>query len=193
MIIFVLSANFSVSEISKRPASKDSEEEEASDGVDQSPSRYSRLKVAGQAPARTRDPRAERTVRARVKGVEEGIEIGKRESAEKIEDQNTLIKERDIKIKKQEKQINRLTDQLALEAAHLLLAGQRSDLSATSMSTLTADNNRQREENARLEKQVALLTGQLAQKTEEVDTVTTQNARLCAESPNSQSPAVLRI
>ena len=169
--------------------------------MDLSPSRDSRLKVAGQSPGRSRDPiskvkdnsRAERTVRARSKEVEEGIQIGKRELAEKIEDQNTLIKERDIKIKKQEKQINRLTDQLALEAAHLLLAGQRSDLSATSMSTLTADNNRQREENARLEKQVALLTGQLAQKTEEVDTVTTQNARLCAESPNSQSPAVLRI
>ena len=64
------------------------------------------------------------------------------------------------KIKKQEQQIKRLTDQLTPEAAHLLLADQRSDLSATSISALTADNNRQREEKARLEQRVALLTAQ---------------------------------
>ena len=127
-------------------------------------------------------------MKARAKGVEEGIAIGKRGSAEKIVDQNTQIKERDQTINKQEKQIKRLTDQLALEAAHLLLAGQRSHLSATSISSLTADNNRQREENAGLEQQVALLTGQLAQKTEEVDTVTTQNARLRAEVAELAKP-----
>ena len=112
-----------MSKISKRPASEDRGGVGASDGVDQSPSRDSRLKVAGQAPARScnpikkvkANPRAERTMRARAKGVEEGIEIGKRESAEKIEDRNTLIKKRDKNIKKQEKQIKRLTDQLALE------------------------------------------------------------------------------
>ena len=113
-----------MSKISKRPASEDREEGEASDGVDPSPSRESRdyrLQVAGKAPARSRDPiqkvkdnsRAERTVKARAKGVEEWIEMGKRESPEKIEDQNTQIKERDKKFNKEEKQIKRLTDQLA--------------------------------------------------------------------------------
>ena len=90
-----------MSKISKRIASEDREEGEVSDGVDPSPSREYKLQVAGQAPARSRDPikkfkdnsRAERTVKARAKSVEEGIEIGKRESAEKIEDQNTQIKE----------------------------------------------------------------------------------------------------
>ena len=57
-------------------------------------------------------------MKARAKGVEEGIAIGKRGSAEKIVDQNTQIKERDQTINKQEKQIKRLTDQLALDAAH---------------------------------------------------------------------------
>ena len=88
-----------------------------------------RRRVAGQPPARSRDPinkvketsRAERTVRARVKGVEEGIQIGKRKSAEKIEEQKTLIKERDEKIKKEEKQIKGLQ----ITCAHItaLLAG----------------------------------------------------------------------
>ena len=115
---------FSVSKISKRIASEDCEEGEASDGVDPSPSREFKLQVAGKAPARSRDPikkvkynaRAERTVKARAKGAEEGIAIGKRESAKKIEDQNTQIKERserDQTIIKEEKQIKRLTDQLA--------------------------------------------------------------------------------
>ena len=76
-----------------------------------------------------------------------------------------------------ESQIKRLTAELALEAAHLLLAGQRSDLSATLISALTAHNSRQRKENPRLEQRLALLTGQLAQKTEEVETVAAQNAR----------------
>ena len=108
--------------------------------------------------------------RARARGIEEGIKICQRESAEKILGQNTLIKERDKKSSLEEAGetnqllIKRLTDQLALETARLLLAGQRSDLSATLISALTADNNRQREANARLEQQVALLTGQLAQK-----------------------------
>ena len=44
------------------------------------------------------------------------------------------------------------------------------------MSALAEDNNRQREENAWLEQQVALLTGQRAQKTVEIETVTVQNA-----------------
>ena len=101
-----------MSKISKRPASEDREEGKASDGA----SRDSRMQVACQAPALSRDPikklkdnsRAERTVKSRAKGVEEGIYIGKRDSAgisRKIEHQNTQIKERDKKINKQEKQI----------------------------------------------------------------------------------------
>ena len=92
-------------------------------------------------------------------------------------------------------QIKRLTAELALEAAHLLLAGQRSDPSATSISALTTDNNRQREENAYFEQRVALLTGQLAQKTEEVETVSVRNTPDCVlTSPSSQSPcSILRI
>ena len=70
-----------------------------------------------------------------------------------------------------------------------MLAGQRSDLSATSISAFTADNNRQREENPRLKQQVALLTGQLAQKTEEVNTFTAQNVRLRAEVVELAKPA----
>ena len=110
------------------------------------------------------------------------------ESAKKIEELTTLIQELDRRIKKQEKYIKSLTDQLALEAKHLLPTSQRSDLRATSISALTADNNRQHEENALLEQQVALLTGQLAQKTEEVDTVTVQNTRLCAEVAEIAKP-----
>ena len=48
----------------------------------------------------------------------EGIEIGKQESADKIEEQDQQIKE-------QKERINRPSEQLALEAAHLLLANQR--------------------------------------------------------------------
>ena len=98
-------------------------------------------------------------------------------------------KEQDTLIKEQNTQIKRLTAELALEAAHLSLAGQRSNLSA-----LTAHNNRQLEENARLEQRVTLLTWQLAQKTEEVETITAQNARLRAEVAEPQSPnCILRI
>ena len=103
--------------------------------------------------------RNKRTEGASLKALAEGIEIGKQESADsdKIEDQDQQIKE-------QKERINRLSEQLALEAAHLLLANQRSDLRARSISTLTADADRQREENTRLEQRVALLTGQLAQR-----------------------------
>ena len=81
----------------------------------------------------------------------QGIQIGKRESAEKIKEQETLIKERNSQVK-------RLTAELALEAARLLLAarvaGQHSDLSASFISALNLDNNRQRKENAQLEQWV---------------------------------------
>ena len=57
--------------------------------------------------------------RARARGIEEGIKICQRESAEKILGQNTLIKERDKKSSLEEAGetnqllIKRLTDQLA--------------------------------------------------------------------------------
>ena len=118
--------------------------------------------------------RNKRTEGTRLKALAEGIEIGKQESADKIEEQK--------------EQINRLSEQLALEAAHLLLANQRSDLRARLISTLTADADRQREENTRLEQRVALLTGQLAQKTEEIETVTADNARLRAQVAELAKP-----
>ena len=73
---------FSVSKISKHIASDEREEGEASNCVDPSPSREYKLQVAGQAPARSRDlikkfkdnSRTESTMKARAKGVEEGIE-----------------------------------------------------------------------------------------------------------------------
>ena len=80
---------------------------------------------------------------SRIKALGGGIEIGKQESADKIEEQDQQIKE-------QKEQINRLSEQLALEAAHLLLANQHSDLRATSTSTLTADADRHHEENTLL-------------------------------------------
>ena len=170
--------------ISERPASEDSEEGEASDGVDPSPSRDTRLVHRDPLRKVNDKTRADHTEKARKRGLEEGIEIGKRGSAEKIKAQDTLIKE-------QNSQIKRLIAELALESGHLLLAGQRSDLSATLISAHTADNRRQCEETTKLEQRVALLTGQLAQKTEEVETVTAQNARLhvdvAALSPSSQS------
>ena len=99
-------------------ASEDSKEGEASDGVDPSPPHDSRLKVTCLALAWSRDliskvkdtSPAEHTARARAKGVKDGIKIGKLESAEKIEEQNILIKGRDSKIKKQENQIKNLTE-----------------------------------------------------------------------------------
>ena len=133
--------------ISERPASEDSEEGEASDGVDPSPSRDTRLVKRDPLIRVNNKTRADRTAKARKKGLEEGIEIGKQESAGKI-------KERDTLIKTQNSHIKQLTAELVLEAAHLLPAGQQSDLSATSISSLTADNNRQRGENAQLEQRV---------------------------------------
>ena len=91
-------------------------------------------------------------------GLEEEIEIGKQESAEKIKEQNTLIKEQNPQIKKIQ-----VTGELMLEAAHLLLAGQRSNLSSISISALTVDNSRLREAKAHLEQRVSLLAGQSAQ------------------------------
>ena len=88
------------------------------------------------------------SAKSTLKALAEGIEIGKQESADKIEEQDQQIKE-------QKERINRLSEQLV---AHLLLANQRSDLRARSISTLTADADRQREENTLLEQRVALLT-----------------------------------
>ena len=81
-----------MSKISKRPASEDHEEGGASDGVDSSPLRDTDLV--------NRDPLlkvnvktwADRIEKARKRGLGEGIEIGRRESAEKIKEQDTLIK-----------------------------------------------------------------------------------------------------
>ena len=61
--------------------------------------------------------------------------------------------------------IKRLSEKLALEAVHLSLANQRSDLCASQISTLTLNNQKQKKENTLLEQRVTLLTGQLAQKT----------------------------
>ena len=134
---------------SKRPVPVDCEEGEASDCVDPSPQAasptrdcLSNLKIKD----RSQKARQEAAIK---QGLEEGIEIGKQESAGKI-------KERDTLIKTQNSHIKQLTAELVLEAAHLLPAGQQSDLSATSISSLTADNNRQRGENAQLEPRVSL-------------------------------------
>ena len=88
--------------------------------------------------------RADRTEKARKSDLEEGIETGKRESAENIKEQDALIKEQNLQVK-------RLTAEFALGAAHLLLAGQRSPLSATWISSLTANKqpNVRRERPAR--------------------------------------------
>ena len=48
-------------------ASEDREEGEAYDGVDPSPSRDSRLKVTGQAPALSLDPKSERQIAGRTR------------------------------------------------------------------------------------------------------------------------------
>ena len=104
---------------------------------------------------------------------------------QKIEDQihqNTLIKERDKKINKQENKIKKHTD--LLMTAHLLLAGQCSDLSAKLISTLTSKRSPRTASGAA----ESVLTGQSAQKTEEVDTVTAQNARLRAEVDEIAKP-----
>ena len=45
-----------------------------------------------------------------------------------------------------------------------------------------------KEQNTLLEQQVTLLTGQLAQNTEEVDTIMVQNSRLCAEVTELEKP-----
>ena len=83
----------------------DSEEGEASEGMEPSPSRSSRYTgLITTLVKHDHDPlqkvnyktRADRTEKARKRGIEEGIEkfeIGKRESAEKIKVQDTLIKE----------------------------------------------------------------------------------------------------
>ena len=76
----------------------------------------------------------------------------------------------------------RLSEQLALETAHLTLANQRSDLCASQISTLTEDNKKQKENNTLLKQRVTLLTGQLAQKMEEMETVTGDNTRLRAQA-----------
>ena len=78
--------------ISERPASEDSEEGEASDGVDPSPSRDTRLVKRDPLIRVNNKTRADRTAKARKKGLEEGIEIGKQESAGKIKERDTLIK-----------------------------------------------------------------------------------------------------
>ena len=88
--------------------------------------------------------RNKRTEGTRLKALAEGIEIGKQESADKIEEQK--------------EQINRLSEQLALEAAHLLLANQRSDIRIRDLSQENEKNNK---ENTFLTRQVTLLTGEL--------------------------------
>ena len=90
------------------------------------------LKVSDKAPA-------DHPEKARKTGLEEGIEIGKR----KIAGNQQAKSRRDTLIKEQNSQIKRLSAELALEAAHLVLAGQHSDRSATLISALTADNNSQ--------------------------------------------------
>ena len=85
-----------MSKISKRPASEDHEEGGASDGVDSSPLRDTDLVTI----LVNRDPLlkvnvktwADRIEKARKRGLGEGFEIGRRESAEKIKEQDTLIK-----------------------------------------------------------------------------------------------------
>ena len=62
--------------------------------------------------------RAERTKRAKRRGIKEGIKFGKRESAGKIKEQDTLIKEWDQQIKEQKPQIKLLAAELLLEAAN---------------------------------------------------------------------------
>ena len=131
-----------MSKISKRPEPEDREEGQASDG-DSHP--VQRRQRNGLSKVNDRS-RAERRECVRKRALEEGIEIGKKESADKIKQQDTRIKE-------QTSQIKKLTEQLAQEAAHLLLANQLSDL----------------------------LTEQLAQKKEEVVTVTGHNAQLRSE------------
>ena len=108
---------------------------EASDGADPSP-----LTVKDPLRNINNRSRNKHTEGARIKALAEGIEIDEQESADKIEEQDQQIKEL-------KERINRLSEQLVLEAAHLLLANQRSDLRATPISTLTADADRQLEVN----------------------------------------------
>ena len=68
------------------------------------------------------------------------MEIGKREIRRESADK---IKEQDQQIKEQKSQIERLTNRLAVNSAHLLLEGQRSDLSAISISDLTVSHRGQ--------------------------------------------------
>ena len=124
-----------MSKISKCLAPDDHEEGEASDSADPSPPTV-------KDPLRNINNRSlnKRTEGARNKALEEGIEIGKQESADKMEEQ-------DQQIRKQKERIKRLSKQLALEAAHLSIANQCSDLRASQISTLTKDNKKQKEEN----------------------------------------------
>ena len=84
-------------------------------------------------------------------GLEDGIAIGKRDSADKVKEQNRQILELNYRIK-------RLTEQLAVEAALLLLANQRSDIRIRDLSQENEKNNK---ENTFLTRQVTLLTGEL--------------------------------
>ena len=82
-----------MSKISKSRAPDDREEGEASDGADPSPPTV-------KDPLRNINNRSrnKRTEGARNKALEEGIEIGKQESADKIEEQNQQIKEQKERI-----------------------------------------------------------------------------------------------
>ena len=117
-MIFTGSRSFAVLrvQISKRRAPDDREEGEASDGADPSPPT-----VKGPLKNISNRLQNKSTEGARNKALEEGIEIGKQESADEIEEQDQQIKE-------QKERIKRLSEQLALEAAHLSLANQRRDL-----------------------------------------------------------------
>ena len=68
--------------------------------MDPSPSRDTRLVHRDPLQKVNDKTRADHTEKARKRGLEEGIEIGKWESAEKINAQDTLIKEQNSQIKR---------------------------------------------------------------------------------------------
>ena len=153
-----------MSKISKRTSPEDLEEGEASDCDNPVQSKNRK--------------RSARTAGTRNKAIAEGIELGRRESADKIREQDQVIQE-------QKERIKRLTEQLALETAHFLLADQRSEISAASASALSADCARLRGENSQLEQRVTNLTDQLAQTTQENIRLRAQVAELAKPKQHS--------
>ena len=169
----IFSSSDRASKISKRPVPEDREEGEAPDGDHPSP-------------PLVKDPlknvqnrtRSNRTATAYHRGYATGVEFGRRESADIIEQQNRQIGELNDRIK-------RLTEQLALEAAHLSLANQRTDLCAIQISTLSEESNKHQEEKTRLKEQLTLLAGQLDQTTAENNRLRTQATELAKLKPHS--------